>query len=42
MGLPGKLNPSIYVILVYTSRVSTQCSVRSFANLLIDILVLVT
>lgn len=40
-GCHSKLNPSVYEPFVHTSRVSTQRSVWSFANLLIDILVLV-
>lgn len=41
-GFSSKLDPSVYELFVYTSMASTLRSVRSFANLLVDILVLVT
>lgn len=41
-GFSSKLDPLVYELFVYTSRTSTLGSVWSFANLLVDILVLVT
>lgn len=41
-GFSSKLDPSVYELFVYTSMASTLHLVGSFANLLVDILVLVT